>query len=245
MKRAARLEKYRNGDFLQYLHNVLEMLTEARAEKLELVPSRAELQKRTNDFATHFQPAQGSELTAEIAALDDRRDRAFTGIKLQLKALQYHYKPSTVQHAERLLDKLNDYGDRIPLMRYQLETATLAGLLKDWKTQCTDSMTALALTGWVNELEEANNQLNEKYVARTQEKSLQNAGALRELRITLTKTYRRLVAQFEARALLFPSDLFSVVTAEWDSLIAEYNRAVAGNSHKTTQDDDTGEGNIN
>lgn len=62
----ANLEKYRNGDFLQFVNNVLELLPQTIANQLNLGNQRTALQTAAQNFNNAYLPYTGSDITPEI-----------------------------------------------------------------------------------------------------------------------------------------------------------------------------------
>lgn len=55
----ANLEKYRNGDFLQFVNNVLELLPQTTADQLNIGIQRTALQTAAESFNNAYMPIQG------------------------------------------------------------------------------------------------------------------------------------------------------------------------------------------
>ena len=77
MLNAPNFEKYRQGDAIQYLSNLLTILTDPLATTLNVANKRTALKNIGQELAGKWQPTQGNLLTPEISALDNERDRVF------------------------------------------------------------------------------------------------------------------------------------------------------------------------
>ena len=222
----ANIEKYRNGDFLQFVNNVLELLPQTQADQLNVGSQRANLQTAAQQMADAYMPHSGSDVTPEIQALDTQRDNTLIGIKMLLEAYQYHYDATTKNNAFALLDVIHRFGDRIYKMRYQLETATINSIVAEWQEKNNEAITQLQLTDWVNVLKTTNQNFNEKYITRTIQLSEVEVGVLAEARNNATQVYRLLKQHIEAHALLSPSTAYDSLMAQVSSLVNQYNIAV-------------------
>ena len=227
------LEKYRNGDFVQFMNNVLDIVTTDRATALQVAPQRASLLETVERLNTVWQPSVGSELTPQIAALDDQRDKVFTALKLTVDnwALN-HYEEDKRNAAYLISDSIAAHGDRIVNMRYQQETATLSAIIHDLENQFAGQVALLELTHWVVKLKELNKNFNDLYVARAQALSTEQIGLVAELRIEVTAVFRKLKELFEARMAIAEVEgatnlvEFQKVRNEWSTLTEQYNDAV-------------------
>lgn len=222
----ANLEKYRNGDFLQFVNNVLELLPQTTADQLNIGSQRTVLQTAAQSFNNAYLPYTGSDITPEIQALDAQRDNAVIGIKMILEAWQYHFDPETKNNAFVLLDILNRFGERIYKLRYQLETATINSIVAEWEEKHSDKISQLQLADWVNELKTSNQNFNNKYIARTVQLSEVETGVLATARTASTEAYRTLKQHIEAHALLTPNAEYDQLMAKLSSLVNQYNLAV-------------------
>jgi|GEM_PF-1857610 len=237
MKRAAQLEKYRNGECLQYLTDVLKIITEENAKALSVVEQQALLKSAVEDFRKKFQPLAGSEITPEITVLDKRRDDALKGIRLMIQAYTYHKEEKIKQQAAHLNHHLEGYGNRIDRLRYQLETATITGLLKDWDAEYKAAIAALNLSYWVEELRSANTLFSSKYIARVQEQATIETGVIPQIRGEAIQRYRALIKYLEAYGLIAPSKLNHKILNEIYALAIKYNTAIErGGSTENTEE---------
>jgi Family of unknown function (DUF6261) len=222
----ANLEKYRNGDFIQFVNNVLQIVPEPVAAQLLVASQRATLNTLSTQFNDAFQPLIGNELTPEIANLDVKRDDCVTGIKLFLEAHLVHYQENKRNSAFILLDVMQSYGDRIHKLRYQLETATIDALIHNWESNHPTHLQTLNLIDWKNQLKQYNQDFNNLYINRTLQLAEVENGVMVALRTDATTAYRTLKSHIEAHALINPSDTYNQVMAQMSTLVEQYNTAV-------------------
>ncbi len=227
------LEKYRKGDLVQFLNNVLEILTEEQADTLKVAPQREALDEVMKRFNDSWHPERGSELTPQIQELDTERDTLFMGLKLTVDAwASYHYESGKRNAAFLIADKVESYGKDVQLVRYQQETAILNSLLEELETQLSNEVLLLGLTDWVAKLKTVNTQFNEKYVERTLAASTEQEGKVLELRKESTKVFRKLKSLFEARMEIAQAEesadlpAYESVENALSRLAEQYNDAV-------------------
>ncbi|MGG8495867.1 DUF6261 family protein [Tenacibaculum sp. TC6] len=235
-------EKYRKGDLVQYINNVLEVLTEERATTLQVQSHRAALATTMAGFTPNWQQSKGSELTPQIAELDAQRDASFVGLKLTVTAwASNHYNEALKNAAFLIADKIATYGSDVQLLRYQEETATLYAIINDLETDLAAEVALLGLTEWVAHLKELNNSFNEKYVLRAQDLSTEQEGLIAEMRLRAITEFKVLKELFIARGTIAMEDeqanaaLFTTVANEWNTLTDQYNAAVLRNTNSSTE----------
>ena len=163
--------RYRNSELLQYMKDVLELVNANDVDVLQLTTQRDALATLTNQMDDLFQQEQSSGITQELIDLDDRRDKAFIGIKATLEANQYYFDETVKDAAASLLYNMNNYGTNIPRMNYQAETAVIDSMLSEWETETVliAAITTLRLGDWIAELKTANQVFNDRYLARISE----------------------------------------------------------------------------
>ncbi len=227
------LEKYRKGDLVQFLNNVLEILTEQRATTLKITPQREALAEVMQRFNDSWHPERGSELTPIIQELDVERDTLFMGLKLTVETWgTYHYEKEKRNSAFLIADKIASYGDKIQVTRYQQETAILNSLLSDLESELSEEVQSLGLTAWVANLRRVNTEFNQKYVERTEATATKQEGKVLELRKEATSVFRKLKILFEARMAIAEAETsedlptYETVENALSRLVEQYNDAV-------------------
>lgn len=220
--------RFRNSEFLQYMKDVLELVNANDVESLQLTTQRDALATVTSQIDNLFQQEQSSGITQELINLDNRRDKAFMGIKASLEAYDYHYDERMQSASRSLLYNLNNYGTNIPRMNYQAETAVIDSMLSDWETE-TDlisAITTVGLANWIAELKTANAAFNDRYLARVSESAANPATSFTSVREVATDAYRELTAHVEAHATLGSNVVHQELVNEFGVLAKQYNQTV-------------------
>ena len=78
---------YRNGEFLQFMKNILAIVSGYDTNALLLQARTSTLQTETNSMDASFQPILANEMTPELLILDTKRDKCLMGIKYQQKLI--------------------------------------------------------------------------------------------------------------------------------------------------------------
>ncbi|MFA7687419.1 MAG: DUF6261 family protein [Moheibacter sp.] len=228
-----KLGQFRQGDLIQYMNNLLGILTEARATTLNLESQREDLYLAMRDLNITWQPQVGSELTPEIAALDQKRDRIFTGLKgtVDIWATN-HFQESWRNAAFLISDNIAAHGNKITVLRYQQQTATINAILNDLEGHLSAQITTLGLEDWVDELRAVNLEFDTKYLERAQAMSGHQPGIVVQQIGVATTNFQALKTAFESRFNVAIMDSLPVVTDfqqvenEWNMITDQYNDAV-------------------
>lgn len=241
MLKTALLEKYRNGDFIQYINNVLTIITEEKATALNITEQRTLLQTSINELNNIWTPNKGSELTAQLVTLDKLRDSLFSGLKMTVDVWsKHHYDESKKELALLVSNSINSHGKDIIALRYQQETAVLNAILNDLLNEIPAAVLGLGLMPWVVELQLANKEFDALYVNRAIEISGTEKGIVDTKRTLVTGNFKTLKQVFEARkviAQIEESDVladFNTLSNEWSTLTQQYNDAITRATSNTT-----------
>lgn len=194
MINSIKLQSLRISEFIQLQRDTLAIVLTGDPDALMVRPLYAALLSKTDEIEGLFKLSQGSIITKEIQTLDDRRDRAINGVTLQIQALAYSADATVSNHAKVLETHLNLFGSGIAKDNYLSETTVLRNIINDWKTkpELLTAMTALQLTSWQTEMEQANNAFSEAYSKRNDELAAAPLEKLKTLRLEGNDAYYKL-----------------------------------------------------
>ncbi len=232
------LNRYRNGEFLQYMKDILKIVNQQDVDALQLTAQKNELQPIVNTINNVFQQSQASTLTQEIIALDERRDRAIIGLRAVSEAFTYHYDQDMAKAANIVLSGINSHGDGISRLSYQQETAILGSVVQDFETEI-ELKTAImkpGLTKWVAELKDANHSFTNTYLDRVGQAAANPTADITELRSQATEMYRTLVDHIKAHAVLGTTKEHSMILNQIDVLAGQYNQVVENRTNNNVSD---------
>lgn len=231
----AYLTRYRNGEYLQYMKDVLVLVNLQDVALLELTEQRDTLNSLTNQIDEAFLQSLGSALTQEIILLDERRDKAFIGIKTLLSGYTYHYDTTQQDHAKNILLSIDIYGKDITRKSYQEETAIINSLINDLETQpeLIAAINAINISDWVNELKTSNQAFGSKYIERVGETAANPITNITELRATTSTAYRTLISHIQAHDVLGNNPSYATLLEEIDVLTKQYNLVLDNRSNSS------------
>lgn len=194
MINSIRLHSLRVSEFIQLQRDTLAIVLNGDPDALMVRAQYAALLSKTDEIEDLFKLSQGSVITGEIQALDERRDRAINGVTLQIQALAYSADATVSNHAKVLEAHLNLFGSGIAKDNYLSETTVLRNIINDWKTkpELLAAMSALQLTPWQTEMEQANIAFSEAYSKRKDELAAAPLEKLKTLRLEGNEAYYKL-----------------------------------------------------
>lgn len=231
MIQKVRSHALRSSELLQFLFDVTKLCSQQSKKSMKLDNVSAELKVDTDSFDQAFRLDQASAITRELTNLDAHRDECITGICLVLDGYTRYFEPVVKAAALALKNNLDKYGNRIYEMNYQAETSTINSLVKEWSTNdiLKAAVNTLNLGNWVNELKNANDLFNERYLKRVDEKASAPQIKSFDARKKAISAYRKLVQQIEARAVIAEDQTYTGLINNLNALIAKYN--IIADSH--------------
>lgn len=190
----------RNSEYIQFLTDTLDIVSKNNPDALKVSAQYDALLEVKDEIEKLFQKSQGSTVTDEIEILDQRRDNAINGIGFQIKAFTYSADAEIVKHAKILSDYLSLFGPRIAKDSYQGETTTLRSIINDWnnKPHLQQAVSQLNLSGWLKELEQANNSFTIAFANRNEARAMAPTNNIKALRKTADELYQKLRARLNS-----------------------------------------------
>lgn len=194
-----------------------------------LVPYTEPIEAMQLKLDAGYKLGQMNEITAEIKALDEQRDRALVGIRKVLEGYETYYKTEEAEAATRLLYSLNKYGN-ITRLTYSEQSGALQSLLGEWKTgTLKDNLQLLHLLEWVEDLRLVQEKFAQRYLNRAIEESLKDAVPISKLTTEATKLYQNFALMITAFAQMNPTE-YQPFAKLLDELGKKYNAALRGTS---------------
>jgi hypothetical protein len=233
------LERYRIEEYIGFNKDFLGILKtkDTAVVANQLATYEAAFEALSKDFKQDL----ANELTPVIRELDKRRDACIVGIRGVAFHYTKYYKSDTAAAAEAVLKSIDKYGKDIARMNYQAQTIVLDNLLSDWEDAALSAaFDSLHLADWVNELRSVNTEFTERRTERRQTLAADNTVVMDAHRKNVTAAYRTLRDFVGANALLNPSENWTVLIREHNTLAEEYNALLS--RRVTTTSESTEEG---
>jgi Family of unknown function (DUF6261) len=219
---------YRNSEFIRYMKNVAEICNNSNARALKIETQVSNLQTAITPLNDLFMIERGNLLTGELQALDARRDAALSGLRLAASAYSFHFNAELKKAADIIAAAIDKFGTGLVRMNYVAETEVIESLVADVAAdaELAAAIAKLQLSDWIAELNTANVLFNTTYLSRTSSYAAKPSGSLTELRLVASKTYTELVAHITAHSTLTPSDAYTQLFGNINSLTDQYNKMV-------------------
>ena len=218
--------KLRVSEFIQFLKDVIYICKNIDPAKLN---SRLKpLEESVNTLDAVFKQ-RGSDLTKEVAMLDDRRDNAFVCLSKMTNAYGYHFDEAKIDAAEKIDEVLDRYGSSIQKLNYVAETNTLANLVNELESdaELAVAVNTLELQPLVDEIKNSNRLFQETYLARAKEMSEGPEDSAVEMRKEAVVKYLSLVDLIEAYVEISGPDTYGEFIKHLNELIEKYNETIA------------------
>jgi len=169
MVKSPRFGNYKNSIVLTFIANTLELFNTHKIEAI--AAQQTQLQALQRQMAQSFQIDTGSAKTDDLKELDKKRDDAIRGITQVVSGYTLHPTEAKSKAGEALLRSIRKYATDIIRLSYQEETAVINNLIDNWTNDATlaTAITTLGLADWQTALDQANQEFDTVYVARSQE----------------------------------------------------------------------------
>jgi hypothetical protein len=237
MIRKPLFQKFRIGELVQFLYDVLGICDKNKPEVLLITAQVTSTRTSAKELDNNFKLDQGSSLSSVLVTEDQRRDRALIGIHSCIEGYTYHFDTTIREAAILLLASIEKYGSNIQQQNYQAETSSVNSILESWTTdsKLAAALVTLKMVDWAAELKTANTLFNGTYLLRVEEKGEAPSADTFELRKAAIARYRELVNEISAQTTIVKNTTYDKVTNELNVLIHSYNMLVAnrGSDDKT------------
>jgi hypothetical protein len=238
----------RNNDYSQFLQNILSVIDRFDPDKLMSQEEYDNLLARSAAIKSALNKKQGSDLTDELVALDDRRDEAVDAIAAIINSFSYH-KDAAVKAAAGLLNNhLDSFGPSLTRQSLQNETSKIQKMVQGWneKPELKAAVSLLGLDSWKAELEAANTAFDKLYVDRSVQKG-DTAGEdnMFKKRTKATAAWYELRDHLEAwYTIKKKADPWATAITALNGVIKDYNSLLAGRGSKDGDDKSAGSGKL-
>lgn len=216
--------RYRNGEFVSFIDNILELSQAFDLDALGLRGRWDTLNKIYQELLTVYKVSRGQSLTKQLVILDQKRDQLFLGFyDITNEHARFHPDNNVKTLTQNLLDVLLIHGRDIHKKSYQEESAALEDLIeKITAGNFTTLMDRLDLTVYFEGLIKANNEFNELYLKRNTKYAEIKKGEMERLRKETEEAYDSFVRIIMALAEINGMTDYETLIDQINSLIGKY-----------------------
>jgi hypothetical protein len=232
-----KLNRLRNEEWYNYFTEFKTFVEQTTPEVLDIEALFVVFMTFYGKADETLEQIRKSNYTSEIVQLDALRDNTWTGLSETVKSALHHYNESKRAAAKRLAILFDHYGN-IAVKTYNEETASIYNFLQDIRGKYAAEIVTLDLTGWLNELERANNEFETAVLERNREYAGKTDLSMLEIRRQTGRAYLDIVERIEALCLIYGDDRFAPFIKILNANIERYKTAInrRGGS-KNSQDD--------
>ncbi|MDR0725103.1 MAG: DUF6261 family protein [Prevotellaceae bacterium] len=235
--RRIRLNKLRNEEWFNFFK-------EFKAFVEEFFPQTQDIEELFTVFLTLYAMSNSaldkiikSGLSSVIVQLDEERDSRLRGMTAAVRSGLYHYDAGKCAAAEKIAEVLDHYGD-IALRSYNEETAAIYSLLQDLRGPYADAVQTLELNGWIDELDNSNQNFEKAILDRHREILGKTDVNMLDVRRKTDRCYLDIVERIEALMLIHGDGEFApfvtVLNNNIDRYITVLNRRSGNKKNEDT-----------
>jgi len=224
------LQKLRHSEFLQFVTNFSELVDNNNPSELNVLKQHNDFKVAIGVFEPLFKKERVNAITQQLILLDERRDKAGTGLFTVINGYLYHYDAAVAGAAKLLADSLQIFGSGVARQNYTAETATIRKIVTNWesKPELTAALAFLGLTEWENELKSANQTFDRKYLERIEDVGAETTDTLKQKREETMVVYYELRKYLDANSVLHNSPAYEKIISELNVLIEMNNNLLDG-----------------
>lgn len=234
------LGRMTNGAHYQFHSQVLENAKANTVVSEKALSQVAVLEKKVKAEDEVLKLSRKSQYTDDIAAADSERDSLYSAYCATVRAFLGNSDADKAAAAKTLDQHITDYAIN-PQMQLDRETGMLTNFDADLAGKYAEQVAALGLTALVTSLTAANDKVNELTALRTDERTGQVAGALKDARVATDTAYRNLTRRVEALWVVEYNEAYDEFINYVNELIKHYKQEALTKRKTTKTTDDSGD----
>ena len=184
--------------------------------------------------------SQKSFLSDEIAVTDKLRDDLLRGLRKTVESMAALPVATLADAAKVVAQNIKDYNID-PTGQLDKETGLLQNLVSDLKGANADKVATLGLTEVVEQLDAANEKVNQLIEERNDAYALREVGAMRAARLKVDDAYRKLVQVINAFILVEGEADYKSFVDKQNESIKRYKQQVLGQTSGGKKPDEGGD----
>lgn len=214
------LSRLRNNEHFQFMTDVRNSIREVTPAALNLEPVFPKFNNALSRLNSILLVDEGSVLTEKLSALDNLRDRTWSGIGARIRAALLSPIEEEVESA-KILKRVFDLYGNIREMSYNEETGALTNLIEDFeKPENVAHSEKLGMTHWVAALKGQNLDFQDLLDARNAELAQKESGDVKAARAEIDPLYREITDRINAMVTL------DMATPEMEGFINKLNQRI-------------------
>jgi len=238
-----KFHNFRMEEVRAYMDLVMDITSQIPVNQLG--ETRDDFKEAQDVYSGVLKQVMGSVYTKGVADADDYRDKIGTGLTTVVKGYSYHFD-QTVAEAARQLQIVFNATKNFTKLPYSQQTATIKELVENLRSDRYNHLLDDAgIRGWVDELENANNNFEAAYLNRGQEDGVYHVetGTSAEARKNVIAEYNEFIATLNAMLRIKPTQELERAALSLNEITRQYQNTIAQregvNAAKKKEDEGT------
>lgn len=198
--------KLKNGEFIQFIKNIITIYEQNDAPSLQLDKTLNELIRVSEHMPKAHKGRTKNELTAELQKTDKKRIQAMRGLKKSLEIALLTEDADIIRSAERLYNDMISQFDDVARLTMPDKTSSINAMMDRWNETpaLVQAREKLVLDTWLEKLTEHNQKFDNLYIERVN--TTERKPSLYEKKADVIPVFQKLMRETEARALITPEE---------------------------------------
>jgi hypothetical protein len=175
-----------------------------------------------NDEDTVLKKVLKSVSTVAINGADKHRDEIWFAMSELVKLSLHHYVDDVRQAAYNLSLLFKTYGN-IARQSLDAETSAIYNILQDLRGKYAADAAKVGLTGWIDELEAANKEVDRLMSVRYDESAAKTDLVMREVRVKIDDAYGAIIDRINAAIIMEGEEKYREFVTTLNVVVKRYN----------------------
>jgi hypothetical protein len=215
------LHNLRNDTHFQYYTDFRKLTERHQVVKLKIQSLYDSFIALYNDEDTAFKKISKSVYTSEIKNADRYRNKIWRGMINAVKSAMQHYGNDVQRAAIRLKIVFDAYGYIIK-KPFNDKTGAIYNLLQELRGEYAADAAKAGLTGWIDELEIANETFERLMMNRYDETTAKTDLVMRQVRVKIDGAYRIIIERINAAIVMEGEEQYREFVATLNTIIKKY-----------------------
>ncbi|MGL4908229.1 MAG: DUF6261 family protein [Bacteroidales bacterium] len=219
-------EGLRNEEAFQFFTEIKNVTQKIGAESLNIEALFKIFEEHYKTLGIALKHIRKSLLTETIHNADQERDNLYRGFVYAIKSAQLHFAPNKREAAQNVKIIIDHHGN-ITQKGIDEQTASLKHLLGELERTRSHEIATLAIEEWLSHLHEKNKRVEELVQERDFEVGAQKVICVKDIRMQITQTYRKLLIRIDSLILIKGIDDYKVYVKKLNTITERYKHRLA------------------
>lgn len=214
-----------NGTHLQFGVDAENLFSQLDPQKYNIDPQLQKLRETIKIETDCYKFIRKSDFSAIKEEVDTERDNATLGVRDTINMFIRHSNQEISGAAKSMKLTFDAFNRPTPIVdqAYDTETASIDGLLAEFRKKHSQHIEILGLTDWINELTRANNRFKELTDASNKEKAQKISLNMTNARKNVDIALKNIIKIIEGDMTRNSDINYDEFVSQWNSLVKHYN----------------------